>query len=349
MTSKRIGRGSAAKQDDGPVAGNTHPMAESAATSRAPGRLSLGLRRVGQLIEHGVGGFFSDGMPQRAAAISFYALFSVFPLAILCVAVLGVVANDADVRRQVVDFLLNSLPLTADQGRRQLERLLLQVTDDVAGFSVLGVLTLLFAASGVMGAIRQALNAAFNAQEQRPPVQAKLWDLAMVLAFGVLVTLSFALTLADEIRANISRHADEVIRGSGGVITRVLIDAGRVVPLIIAIVIFAGLFRVVPAERQKLRDTWPGVLVAAFGYEVAKLGFTIYLTHFADYGAVYASLGSVIAFLVFVFVAANVALLGAEMASEWRCVRAGEYDGPPGPPFLRQVWDVIRSLFVRTR
>jgi membrane protein len=323
-------------------------MAESAATSRTPGRLGLGLRRVGQLIEHGVRAFFTDNMPQRAAAISFYALFSVFPLAILSVAVLGIVANDTDVRRQVVDFLLDNLPLTADQGRRQLERLLLQVTRDVAGFSVLGVLTLLFAASGVMGAIRHGLNAAFNAEEDRPPVQAKLFDLAMVLAFGVLVTLSFALTLADEIRASISDRADDLIRGSGGVITRVLIDAGRIVPLAIAIILFALMFRVVPAKRQRLRDTWPGVLVAAIGYEVAKLGFTVYLTHFADYGEAYASLGSVIAFLVFVFVASNVALLGAEMASEWRCVRAGQYDGPPGPPFLRQVWDVVRSLFVRT-
>ena len=321
-------------------------MAEPAVSSRTGGRAATGVRHVGQLIEHGVRGFFTHGMPQRAAAISFYALFSVFPLAILCVAVLGVVANDTDVRRQVVDFLLNNLPLTADQGRRQLEKLLLQVTRDVAGFSVLGVLTLLFAASGVMGAIRQALNAAFGVQEDRPPVQAKLWDLAMVLGFGVLVTLSFALTLADEIRASLSAKADEVIRGSGGVITRVLIDAGRVVPLIIAVVIFAGLFRIVPARRQSLRDTWPGVLVAAIGYELAKFGFAIYLTHFADYGAVYASLGSVIAFLVFVFVAANVALLGAEMAAQWRTVRSGAYDNP-GPPFHKQLLGFLRGLFVR--
>jgi membrane protein len=324
-------------------------MAESAAPRRriVGRRASLGLRRTGQLIEHGVTQFFAHGDPQRAAAISFYALFSVFPLAILCVAVLGIVANDTQVRVQVVDFLLNNLPLTADQGREQLQNLLLQVTRDVAGFSVLGVLTLFFAASGVMGAIRQALNAAFDADEHRPPVQAKLWDLAMVLAFGVLVTFSFALTLVDEIRASISEHADEVIRGAGGVVTRVLIDAGRIVPLILAVVIFAGLFRVVPARRQKLRDTWPGVLVAAIGYELAKLGFTIYLTHFANYGAIYASLGSVIAFLVFVFVAANVALLGAEMASQWPGVRAGDYDGPPGPPFHRQVYELVRGLFLR--
>jgi membrane protein len=309
-------------------------------------RLTLGLRRVAQLVEHGVTGFFQDGMPQRAAAISFYALFGLFPIAILCVAVLGLVANDNEVRSKVVFFLLDNLPLTEDEGRRDLERLLFQVTRDVEGFGIVGILTLMFAASGVMGALRQGLNAAFNAQEVRPPVQAKLWDLCMVLAFGILITLSFAITLADELRTTLSDKADEAIRGAGGIVTEVLVDAGKVVPLVVALFIFAGLFRLIPARRQRLRDTWPGVIVAAVGYEAAKYGFAIYLKHFADYGTVYASLGSVIAFLIFVFVAANVALLGAEFASEWRCVRAGQYDGP-GEPFSRQVRGFVRGLFLR--
>ncbi len=321
-------------------------MADTTATPTLGGRLSVGLRRFAQLVEHGVTGFFQDGMPQRAAAISFYALFGLFPIAILCVAVLGLVANDNEVRSRVVFFLLDNLPLTEQEGRRQLEQLLFQVTRDVEGFGIVGILTLLFAASGVMGALRHGLNAAFRTREDRPPVQAKLWDVLMVFAFGGLVTLSFALTLADELRAALSERADDAIRGAGGIVTKVLVDAGRIVPLLLAVVIFALLFRVVPARRQRLRDTWPGVLVAAVGYELAKYGFAVYLTHFADYGAVYASLGSVIAFLVFVFVAANVALLGAEFASEWRCVRAGQYDGP-GEPFARQVRGFVRGLFLR--
>lgn len=321
-------------------------MAGPAATSGSGGRLSAIATRLAQLAEHGVRAFFEDGCPQRAAAISFYALFSVFPLAILCVAVLGLVANDAEVREQVITFLLDSLPLNADQGRRELDNLLTQVTGDVTRFGVLGVLTLLFAASGVMGAIRHALNAAFDVQEDRPPAQAKAWDLLMVLGFGVLVTLSFSLTLADEIRGELSEGADDVISGAGGVVAEALVSLGKLVPLLVALLLFAGLFRFVPAQRQRLRNTWPGVLLAAFGYELAQYGFTIYLTNFADYGAVYASLGSVVAFLVFVFVAANVALLGAEVASKWPCVRRGDYDGP-GEPFSQQLRGFVRGLFLR--
>ena len=112
--------------------------------------------------------------------------------------------------------------------------------------------------------------------------------------------------------------------------------------------IFALLFRLVPAPATRLRDTWPGVVAASAGFEAAKAGFSVYLAHFARYDAIYASLGSVIAFLVFVWVAANVLLFGAEVASEYSRAR----DEPPaqlasGPPLRARVADGLRRLVVR--
>jgi membrane protein len=313
------------------------PAAATSASgpARAPAR---GLAHLAQLIEQAVREFFRDGCSQRAAAISFYALFSLFPLAILSVAVLGVVANDDHVRRRVISFVLDNLPLEQRQGRADLQHLLVQVTSGVTGFGILGLVTLLFSASGVMGAIRHALNAAFDARDARPPVQAKLFDILGVLGFGALVTLSFALTLADQLTAHV-----------GGSVGHLATSLGRLTPLAIAFVVFAIMFNVVPAKRQRVRDTWPGVIVAAVGYELAKTGFALYLGHFAHYGAVYASLGSIIAFLVFVYVAASVALLGAEVASEWPAVRAGHYDGGPSEPLLKRLGGLLRSLILRPR
>lgn len=328
---------------------NVATMHDAAPAAPRESRLARAWRRFGQLIEHGVGDFFVDGCPQRAAAISFYALFSIFPLAILSVAVLGLVVNDDQARTRVIGFLLDNLPLTEEGGRRQLQRLLTQVTQDVAGFSALGIGTLLFAASGVMAAIRHGLNAAFDTGDTRPPVQAKLWDFVMVVVFGVLVTASLALTLADQLLHRLSRSADQLIPGVGGVIAEVVVNAGRIVPIALAVLVFVGLFRLVPSKRPRLRDIWPGVIVAVIGYELAKMGFAIYLTSFANYGAVYASLGSIIAFLVFVFVAANVALLGAEVAAEWPRVRSGKYDGPPGDPLWRRALELVRGLFLRPK
>lgn len=311
-------------------------MADVPAHLADESRPARAVRRTGQLIEHGVGGFFRDGCTQRAASISFFALFSIFPIAILCVAVLGLVANDVAARREVVDFLLDRLPLSPEEGRDSLERAMLRVTREVTGFGILGIATLIFAASNVMGSIRQALNAAFGVSDPRPPAQAKLWDFFMVFVFGLLVTMSLGLTLVDKL---VDRSQNDFVAALQAV--------GQVVPLLLAVVLFAGMYRFVPAIRPRLRDIWPGVLLAAVGYELAQRGFTLYLDSFADYGAVYASLGSVVAFLVFTYIVAFVALLGAEFAAEWPRVRRGDYDGPPGPPFLHLVGGFIRGLFLR--
>jgi membrane protein len=311
-------------------------------------RLRRAGRRISQLADRSVTDYFRDGCSQRAAAISFYALFSLFPLAMLAATVMGLIVSDSEARNRVVDFVLDNLPLNESRARHDLEVLLLNVTRNVAGFGLLGIATLLFAASGVMGSIRHALNAAFEVEDPRPPAQAKAIDLLLVVAFGATLTLSLALTVAERVTESLSDAVDDEIPGAGGAIAEIVVKLGQLVPLGMAFIVFAVLFRLVPSAYPKLRDTWPGVLLAAVGYEIAKTGFAVYLGKFANYSAIYASLGTVIAFLVFVWVAANVALLGAEVAANWPQVRAGAYDDDEGEPLGTRIKGLVRGLFVRT-
>jgi membrane protein len=311
-------------------------------------RLRRAGRRISQLADRSVTDFFRDGCSQRAAAISFYALFSLFPLAMLAATVMGLIVSDAEARARVVNFVLDNLPLNESRARHDLEVLLLNVTRNVAGFGLIGILTLLFAASGVMGSIRHALNAAFEVEDPRPPAQAKAVDLLLVAGFGLVMTASLALTVAERVTESLSQAVDDEIPGAGGALATVVVKLGQFVPLVMAFVVFAVLFRIVPSSCPRLRDTWPGVLIAAGGYELAKTGFAIYLGKFANYSAIYASLATVIAFLVFVWLAANVALLGAEAAANWPQVRSGALDGQESEPLGQRVKGLVRGLFVRT-
>ncbi|MBW3653482.1 MAG: YihY/virulence factor BrkB family protein, partial [Actinobacteria bacterium] len=138
------------------------------------GKISHATRLAMALAGRGVSEFFEDGCPQRAAAISYYSLLSLFPLAIVLVAVFGLVADDAAARQQVIEFVLDNVPLREDRGRADLEELLNSVTAASGGFGIFGVAGLLFAASAVMGAVRHALNAAWEVADPRPPLQGKL-------------------------------------------------------------------------------------------------------------------------------------------------------------------------------
>jgi membrane protein len=295
-------------------------------------QLGRAVGHAGALFERGISEFFADGCGQRAAAISYYALLSLFPLAILAVAVFGVVANDEQARARVIDFVLAHVPLQKQSGSEQLHSLLVRVTGQAGGFGGVGIVGLLLAASGVMGSIRHALNAAWDVPEHRPPAQGKLVDIALVLGFALVIAASIGLTV-------LGRVVDSTLQA--------LVSHG--VSVLMLFVMVSVMFLFLPSRDTRLRDIWPGALFAAVGFEVAKTLFDLYLQTVANYGVVYGSLGTVIALLAFLYIAACVFLLGAEMASEWPAVRARPTGGPSTTPFGTKVWRLVRGLFVRTQ
>lgn len=262
--------------------------------------------------------FFEDGCTQHAAAISYYGLFSLFPLVILAVVGFGVVASEETVRERVIDLVEDNLPVDRGEGRAQLRDALEGVTDNPGAVGLGGLAGLLFAASGLMGAVRNALNAAWDASDEgRPFFMGKLVDVALVIAAGLVVTLSFALTLV----TRLATRLDEELDGVGGAMAEGVLALGQLSPVLVSFVVFLFVYRVVPATDVALRDALPAALVAAVGFELLKTGFSVYVENFRDYSAVYGSIGAVIAFLFFVFIAANLFLLGAELGSELRTRR----------------------------
>ena len=291
--------------------------------------------------------FLAHHGTQLAAAMSYFALLSLVPAAVVFVAGFGLVLDNPEARSDVVDAILDFLPLTEGQGRSDLEGVIDGVTKNAEALGVAALIGLLFTASGLMGSVRNAVNIAFDEQSPRAPLPSKALDILFVLGVGVLIAVSLAATL-------VRGFAIDVGQGLGvpGEVINAILDAGGVLfPLALSMAVYTVVYVVVPARRVRVRDVWPGVLFAAVVYEVAKRGFAIYVENYSNYNAVYGSLGAVIAFLVFVYIAAIVFLIGAEMAALWPRVRAGVFDTERGPPMPlhRRVLLLLRSLVIRDR
>ncbi len=301
-------------------------------------RLRAGAGHALGLAQAALGGFFSDRCPQFAASISFFVLLSVFPLAIFAAGIAGVVFDSPDARRQVVDFLITNLPLSEGQGRREIHDALQNATASAGTFGVLGLLGVLLSASAVMGALRNALNQVWDVAQGRPPLLAKLFDLLLALGAGLLVAASFGTSVLERI-------ATDLGGGAGALISGVFERTSFLIPLALATALFSFLLLVVPAQPTRLRDVWPGILVATAGYKVAEQAFGLYIAHFGRYDAIYGSIGAVIVFMMFLYVAALAFLLGAEFAAHWPAVR--ESRPGEGEPFSEQLRGFLRGLAKR--
>lgn len=280
------------------------------------------LRRDARLLaKRAVSEFVEDRCTQMASSISYWVFFSIFPLAIFLVTVLGQFLRDENLKNRIVDALLDVLPLAPVEGRQQIETALEGVSTDLSLLGFISIFGLVWGASAMMTAIRISINVAWGHGYRRPAVRGKLVDIGMVFIIGILVALSLAATTLMRVGTNITEAI--VIIPLGWLWWLVALF----LPFVVTFSIFTLLYRFVPVIPVRFSEIWPGALFAAIGFELAKHGFAFYVANFGNYNAIYGSIGAIIVFLVFVYLAANILLFGAEIASEWPRVRAGHYAG----------------------
>ncbi len=281
------------------------------------------LDRFWKVLSNAISGLSEHRGTQLAASMSYYALLSVFPAAIVLAAVAGEIVKDQNTQQQVVDYLLRNLPLSQSSGTSDIQKLLDGVTAHSGALGLIGLAVLIFSATALVSAARNSLNLIFGEDVRRGFVRGKALDLALVFALGTVFVISFVASIAGRFEVHLDGWFGSIVNSV------VALASNSVVPVIIAGLLFTAAFKILPAERRTLRDMWPGIVFATFGYEIVRRGFAIYLDGFSHYSAVYGSLGAVVAFMFFVYLASLVFLLGAEMAAVWPGVRAGDYDGDP--------------------
>ena len=130
--------------------------------------------------------FLRDDCSQMAAAISYYVLFSLFPLLIFLVGIMGLVLRDESIQQDVIDGVLDMVPLSETEGRNDVTEAVRGVAGVGSGaLGVFGLIGMAWAGSSMFGVMRRSLDRAFGAERRRPFVQQKLLDLAMVLGVSV--------------------------------------------------------------------------------------------------------------------------------------------------------------------
>jgi membrane protein len=289
-------------------------------------------------VKRSVAEFLEDRCSLIGASIAYHVLFSLFPLMIVLAGAASLVVNASGLRAGLVHTVVHNLPLSAS-GQQQLRSLLLGATSRTAGLGLVAIVGLLYSASGMMAALRAALNQAWDVEDARPLLKGKLVDFALVFVIGTLSLASLALTIT----VRFLTTSAAVPGWAEGI-------AGICLPLGIAFLTVLCLYRLVPAADVHIADVWPAAVAVSVLLVVLQNLFALYVGNFGHYNAVYGSLGAVIAFMFFVYLAANIFLFGAELASEWPRVALELQQAPPRDHTrggFHQLAHAARRLWVR--
>lgn len=293
--------------------------------------------------------FQEDNSLQTAAAIAYYALFSLFPLLIFLAGVTGLFLSE-DAQASITDAVLRAVPLDQQEGRRTVQNAVHSIARPGSlALGIAGLLGMAWAATAMFGVVRQALTRAYGLPHKRPYFQQKLVDFALVIAFGAF----FAVSISATAFLRVARTRSEEMAAVGDIARALgfLWDVSSyLLPLGLSFVAFTVLYSLAPPVRKRLADVWLGAAFAAAAFEAAKLAFSIYLEHFSRYDLIFGSLGAAASFLFWVYLSAAIMLFGAKMASVYPRARHGSLPPPaPGPPLPTAAWRFLRGLFVSDR
>ena len=255
--------------------------------------------------------YLSKNGPYMAAAISFYSLFSMFPLLLAVLAVFGFLLNSEELQVKLVREIPEQWPaIDPDLVQTVLDR----VNDGKVITSVLAVVGLFWTSMTVFGAIRKSTNLIFGIQKTRPFLHERLMDFTLMVGASILlVTSVFTTTFLSFFQEIFSVMLPESPPSGDEFWSRVALTVPPITMFFTFIIIYTWL----PYTRVRLREAWLPALGAAIIFSISTLVFVQWLKNFDAYQDVYGTISAVIAFMAWVYVSSIIMLVGAMLTSRY--------------------------------
>jgi membrane protein len=268
---------------------------------------------LGATLKRTVTEFSEDNMTDWAAALTYYAVLSLFPALIALVSVIGLVGDPAQTTKTITDIVTKIGPSSAaDTFAGPIE----SITSHRGAAGILffvGLGAALWSASGYVGAFMRAANVIYETPEGRP-----LWKLrplqllVTVLMVVLLAAVALALVLTGPVVGAVAGPL-----GIGSTAVSIWNIAKWPVLIAVVVVMFAVLYHAAPNVKL-VGFGWvtPGALFALVVWIVASAAFAFYVANFSSYDKTYGTLGGVVCVLVWLWITNIALLLGMELNAE---------------------------------
>jgi membrane protein len=278
------------------------------------------VKAIAKILGESANRWIDDACYRMGASLAYYALFSLFPLTLLAVAVFGFLLGDDPATRERI---LATIDPGSPGARAMLEETLksMQEHHSARGIgAVVGFVTLVFGASGVFGELDTSFNKIWRVPVKPMPLMkaivAEVKDKALSFLLVVFACVLLLASLATSTALTALGDSTESVLGHVPLFAWAWKLAELAVGFAFLTLVFAAMFRVLPRTRVAWRDVFPGAIMTAILFTVLKLLLAWYLGHVGSYAA-YGAVGGVLALLTWIYVSSLVIFFGAEITRVW--------------------------------
>jgi membrane protein len=263
------------------------------------------------------GRFGEVQVTDRAAALTYYSILSLFPALLVIVALLTLLGSYPGTYETIVNTLRDAAPGPAVDTINSSLRDALQNRSNAGILLVVGVLLAFYSASGAMGAAMRALESINRAKEGRDFLPNLGVRLGLTLLVTLLVLIAFlSVVVAGPLFGSIADAAGfpSFVKGLVGYLRWPVGIAALLGAF--AIVYALGPRRTALPGDRSLRSVLPGAIVGVALWFAVSLLFTFYVSHFGSYDKTYGTLGAMISLLIWLWLGNLAFLLGALFNAE---------------------------------
>ena len=243
-----------------------------------------------------------------AAAISFYALFSMFPLGLAVISILGFIIGTESSNETLAKDIANVLPISSDLIGSTMEGI-------ISASAITGIASfvgLVWTSSAAFSAVRKGINTAWGVTTPRAFLWERIIDIGLVFAAGLLVLIILFTAPLIEIIRQIFEYNLPQNEIPADMIWGTIAD---LVSPILAFISILVLYRWLPNTKVRIIHVVPGALLASICFILAQLGFIWYVGKFPVYNILYGAVGAIMALLAWVYISALIILFGAQITS----------------------------------
>ncbi len=253
--------------------------------------------------------WLEDQAPTLGAALAYYTVFSLAPLLIIAIAIAGLVLGQEAAQGQIFDQLRGLLG--EESGKAMQEMVESASAKPASGVTatLIGVVTLLFGASGVFGQLQTSLNTIWEVQ---PKPGRGIWGILRdrILSFSFILVVGFLLLVSLVLTAGVALVAEWFGGMFPGmeILTQIV---NFVLSLVIITLLFAMIFKFLPDAKIAWHDVWIGAFITALLFTIGKLALGLYLGK-SGVESSYGAAGSLIVLLLWVYYSSQILFFGAE-------------------------------------
>ncbi len=279
--------------------------------------------------------FMKDDCMTSAAALSYYTVFSLPAVLMLIMLVVSSVMDPTDVRGGL-ESQLQALMGPSAGGEI---RTILQETERPGGGlipTIVGIVALVFGATGALGQLQAALNRAWNVEPDPKQGGIKSFLTKRLFSLGMLLSIGFLMLVSLVISAALSGLGDGLTGFlPAGLSEPVLQGLNLAISLVVISLLFAAMFKVLPDAKVAWRSALVGGAATGVLFVFGKFLIGLYIGK-SNPGEAYGAAGSLIVLLLWIYYSAIIVLFGAEFTETWADRRGEGVQPEPGAVRVRR-------------